>query len=72
MSWITVQDMVKFLCVVSELGDGRIPTRIVHQSLFPLVEHCPKNRIFEVTEVGDRLALVEVVFVVQIEPRGPV
>jgi hypothetical protein len=27
---------------MAELGDGRIPTRIVHQSLFPPVEHCPK------------------------------
>ncbi|KAA1134116.1 hypothetical protein PGTUg99_027801 [Puccinia graminis f. sp. tritici] len=45
--------MVKFLCVaanvvinsngiMAELGDGRIPTRIVHQSLFPPVEHCQK------------------------------
>jgi hypothetical protein len=28
--------------IMAELGDGRIPTRIVEQSLFPPVEHCPK------------------------------
>jgi hypothetical protein len=27
---------------MAELGGGQIPTGIVHQFLFPPVEHCPK------------------------------
>ncbi|POW08997.1 hypothetical protein PSTT_07138 [Puccinia striiformis] len=40
--YINTQHRINSMGIMAELGDGRIPTRIVHQSLFPPVKHCPK------------------------------
>ncbi|KAA1128364.1 hypothetical protein PGTUg99_014488 [Puccinia graminis f. sp. tritici] len=40
--YIDTQHQINSNGIMAELGNGRIPTRIVHQSLFPPVEHCPK------------------------------
>ncbi|KAI9615124.1 hypothetical protein H4Q26_011664 [Puccinia striiformis f. sp. tritici PST-130] len=40
--YINTEHQINSNGIMAELGDGRIPARIVHQSLFPPFKHCPK------------------------------
>ncbi|KAH9449878.1 hypothetical protein Pst134EB_020687 [Puccinia striiformis f. sp. tritici] len=40
--YINTEHQINSHGIMAELGDGRIPARIVHQSLFPPFKHCPK------------------------------
>ncbi|KNE90157.1 hypothetical protein PSTG_16380 [Puccinia striiformis f. sp. tritici PST-78] len=40
--YINTEHQINSNGIMAELGDGRIPARIVHRSLFPPFKHCPK------------------------------